>query len=901
MDLTDQQLKPCKCGYEICVWCWHHIMEMSEKDGSGGRCPACRAPYDKERIVSMAANCQRLVAEMNAQRKKKMQKLKPKSVEEKKHFSDIRVIQRNMVYIMGLPLSVADEALLQQKEYFGRYGKVLKVSLSRTSTGLIQHSASNICCVYVTYSKEAEAIRCIQSVHCFVLDGRSLRACFGTTKYCHAWLRNLPCRNRDCLYLHDYGSQEDSFTKDDLGLALARSRVHQIIGATSNLNWRSGNVLPPSEDDSRHMSSASKLVSKSASDKTESHTKGSCSVGPVSSTVAPAATSWAMRVSGSIPPDTTSSCSGNSAIRKVEASNDPQVPVSVVKSSEKSVLNTRSEEDKNSSEGHSGDVLLTSEVNKHNVGGNSQTYKSDVKEVIAEKLPSTVLSNSENSPAAFMGNDEDMVGPAASTNFVKLSKPHCDFNIDKAVSLNSNGDVQHLCSKLTSTSMHSHLEDSYSIPDSDRLHSTHNSIDSSIGHHLQQGDQYSNEHSTTPDLWEDIIVDDMPNLDNEQSQFCKGVNNLSAGLCSPGLAQNVDQSIPHPWKQDQLSHHHQLGKPSESYNQHSKTGSGKHVESKNNVNKDDSDVGENILSKELDAWEDSLVKLLDESEEPCRPINHLDKTQTLLKVQDKDQSRFSFARQDDFMNVASDLKPSFGITGHVSRGDFVSNGFMGNKDTLAGKYAHLVPSNNAALSDRFVQLPKAHASSPPGFSMPSRIPPPGFSHDSSIPVQHLQQYVLPSGNIGRIGGNVQPNNDAAILEAFRKGMLAERLSNASFDLRQGVLPQFSPVEHDARLMLLLQQSIPSQNLRFPDVAENRFPPQNDAYNSRFLEQFQPNNPSILEQLHSQQFNGNALTSNSQWGAWHDAKNFSGLPMTQVLDNQRVGFNSFMPSYENIKF
>ena len=37
-------------------------MEMSEKDGTGGagRCPACRAPYDKERIVAMAANCQRL-------------------------------------------------------------------------------------------------------------------------------------------------------------------------------------------------------------------------------------------------------------------------------------------------------------------------------------------------------------------------------------------------------------------------------------------------------------------------------------------------------------------------------------------------------------------------------------------------------------------------------------------------------------------------------------------------------------------------------------------------------------------------------------------------------------------------------------------------------------------------
>ncbi|KAI8024313.1 General negative regulator of transcription subunit 4 [Camellia lanceoleosa] len=75
--------------------------------------------------------------------------------------------------------------------YFGQYGKVLKVSISRTAAGAIQHFANNTCNVDITYSKEEEAVRCIQSVHGFTLDGGSLRACFGTTKYCHAWLRNV--------------------------------------------------------------------------------------------------------------------------------------------------------------------------------------------------------------------------------------------------------------------------------------------------------------------------------------------------------------------------------------------------------------------------------------------------------------------------------------------------------------------------------------------------------------------------------------------------------------------------------------------------------------------------------------------------------------------------------------
>lgn len=46
---------------------------------------------------------------MNLKQKKKMQKLKPKASDGRKHLSDVRVIQRNLVYIIGLPLNLADE------------------------------------------------------------------------------------------------------------------------------------------------------------------------------------------------------------------------------------------------------------------------------------------------------------------------------------------------------------------------------------------------------------------------------------------------------------------------------------------------------------------------------------------------------------------------------------------------------------------------------------------------------------------------------------------------------------------------------------------------------------------------------------------------------------------------
>uniref|UniRef100_K7LZK9 CCR4-NOT transcription complex subunit 4 n=1 Tax=Glycine max TaxID=3847 RepID=K7LZK9_SOYBN len=685
MDLTDQQLKPCKCGYEICVWCWHHIMEMAQKDETESRCPACRSPYDKERIVTMAANCQRLVAEMNSQHKKKMQKLnlKPKSVDGRKHLSDVRVIQRNLVYIIGLPLNLADEELLQRREYFGRYGKVMKVSISRTANGIIQHSANSSCCVYITYSKESEAVQCIQSVHCFVLEGRPLRACFGTTKYCHAWLRNVPCSNRDCLYLHDHGSHEDSFTKDELVLAFARSRVQQIIGATNNLHRRSGNVLPPPVDNPKHMSSATKLVSQSPLDKCENQIKGFASgIGAVTSTVLPAVTSWVRCVSGNLPHDTSSSCSGNLANRKIEASNDPQALVSGVASTERSINIRKSGEAENSSDVCSNGAFVPSETNNHNSGGNSKT--------------------------SFMDNDQDTVAPSVSTGFLELSRQH-DFNIDTAVGINSNGDVHGLCSGLSSISINIHLEDSYLTPDSDGLPFTRNSIDSSLGQHLQQDNEYSTEHSSTPAFWEDIIVDDVLNIDSKQQKFSKGINySSSSGLHSSCLTQNVNHSSHQPFQQDQICHQNHFRKPStESFNEHLETGHVKYGESKDNGAGVDSmvasDMGENniisdILSLELDAWEGSLVNLLGESDELYRPF----KAPILRKVQDKNQSRFSFARQDDFMNGASNLLQSFAVTGRDPEGNFSSGALMGNKDTLTGKYPHVFPSGNSVPSDKLV-------------------------------------------------------------------------------------------------------------------------------------------------------------------------------------------------------
>ena len=56
------------------------------------------------------------MAEKNAEKKQKTQKVKPKApatatVEAKKHLASVRVIQRNLVYIIGLPANLCNESV----------------------------------------------------------------------------------------------------------------------------------------------------------------------------------------------------------------------------------------------------------------------------------------------------------------------------------------------------------------------------------------------------------------------------------------------------------------------------------------------------------------------------------------------------------------------------------------------------------------------------------------------------------------------------------------------------------------------------------------------------------------------------------------------------------------------
>ncbi|KAE8732285.1 hypothetical protein F3Y22_tig00002237pilonHSYRG01455 [Hibiscus syriacus] len=997
MDLTDQQLKPCKCGYEICVWCWHHIMEMAEKDEAEGRCPACRAAYDKEKILRTASNRERLVAEINFDRKIKSQKAKIKSSEGRKQLSSVRVIQRNLVYIVGLPLNLADEDLLQGRAYFGQYGKVLKASLSRTAAGAIQQFPNNTCSVYITYSKEEEAIRCIQSVHVFVLDGRPLKACFGTTKYCHAWLRNMPCSNPDCLYLHEIGSQEDSFTKDEI--ISAYSRVQQITGTTNNTQQRAGTMLPPPVDDyCPNNSSTAKSISKSAlNNKISSCQKDFPSNGsPGRSIALPAGASWGTRALNQLQ-SAILSCSNGPSKQKYDTISRTPPFLSAVMSINRSSAVHDDVVKKPSEEIHAMHMKGKPDLLKplrHNGALDGQTTALE-KPISPEGVPASKSFNRQvSSPPTSNYNDQGTNIPSTVTSsiFAHSEKSSITSN-EKVGSISSTDEkIQSLCSNVssltldkTASSGHSNvvrpsssasvhgsssssssqgLQQCYTENYQEPLNSAAagrsvtfpNSVSVSKGHYDWGSDSQTRAVvNTSSEVEEDILSFDnqrlkdpevinrpnyMPNspislhlsnhsrsdsfqyddsfdavnlnadtafVDNKVSDGLlfhgSGVSFLSNGYPGKYMSNSIGSGITtegyvppsNQWKMKQMGRF---------------LGNAEDIVAKDETG--ENNIISNILSLDFDTWDESLrspqnlAKLMGDT---AKQQSSSLKFSSPGKAPNNNQSRFSFARQEDSEYHPFDIESLCSVFGQMPQNQLLSQDFAESRDLYLSKFGSsngLPPGNideynkfsgnPSMFSSNKLSVSRAQVSAPPGFSVPSREPPPGFSSNGRVDHSFDTSGYLDTSSLLRNSYQAPASSgidgvgdiefmDPAIL-AVGKGRLQGGLNNSGLDMQSNFPPQLGLYENEARVQLLRQRSLsPHQNLRY-DVGDS-FSSLNDSYgvSSRVMDQSQVNNISQYAQLSLQQ-SRNSHMSNGPWDGWNEVQGGNNVGMAELLRNER---------------
>ncbi|EEC70150.1 hypothetical protein OsI_00851 [Oryza sativa Indica Group] len=190
MDLTDKQLKPCKCGYEDII-----IKDLTSI------------------LKELCADKSNFQKEQAKSQKQKPVKVQSGVTEESIDPYSVRVIQRRLVYIVGMPSEFASDKVLRQHNFLGQYGKIESIIIDNIGANQQIPDSGR---VYVTFSREEEAFRCIEVVNGFILDGRPLKATFGVTRYCHVWLSN-------------------------------KIRLQHLLGMDTK-GLRSGNTLPPPGD-----------------------------------------------------------------------------------------------------------------------------------------------------------------------------------------------------------------------------------------------------------------------------------------------------------------------------------------------------------------------------------------------------------------------------------------------------------------------------------------------------------------------------------------------------------------------------------------------------------------------------------------------------------------------------
>lgn len=83
----------------------------------------------------------------------------------RKHLAGLRVMQKNLVYVVGLNPKSREEDLLQTlrgDQYFGQYGKIIKIVVSKAKEGANGNNSQGI---YVTFAREEDAESCINAVN----------------------------------------------------------------------------------------------------------------------------------------------------------------------------------------------------------------------------------------------------------------------------------------------------------------------------------------------------------------------------------------------------------------------------------------------------------------------------------------------------------------------------------------------------------------------------------------------------------------------------------------------------------------------------------------------------------------------------------------------------------------
>ena len=106
--------------------------------------------------------------------------------------------QKNLVYAINLPESIAEESILSQPNYFGQFGPIQKIVVKPRHNSQRQRLYS----AYITFKDVISASFCVLAVDGIHIESNQIKASYGMTKYCTFFINGQVCLNEDCVFLH---------------------------------------------------------------------------------------------------------------------------------------------------------------------------------------------------------------------------------------------------------------------------------------------------------------------------------------------------------------------------------------------------------------------------------------------------------------------------------------------------------------------------------------------------------------------------------------------------------------------------------------------------------------------------------------------------------------------------
>ncbi|KRZ55725.1 CCR4-NOT transcription complex subunit 4 [Trichinella nativa] len=127
----------------------------------------------------------------------------------KKNRKILRVVPGNVVYVLKMPIHLANEHTIRRPEFFGKFGLIERIVI-KPFPPILQHITA---AVYIKYYNKEDGIKAV------ALGSKTwprMKISFGGMRYCNAFLDNMRCENELCNYWHRLENKEAHFTVKEL-------------------------------------------------------------------------------------------------------------------------------------------------------------------------------------------------------------------------------------------------------------------------------------------------------------------------------------------------------------------------------------------------------------------------------------------------------------------------------------------------------------------------------------------------------------------------------------------------------------------------------------------------------------------------------------------------------------